>query len=137
MFQRTGLLSMLDVECSLRGCAETYVQKVKVQHKDNKKLFAPKHCDLARTFGIHHYAGWYSSGFLKRQNKFDGIFHLIWCLLSLMWQNGAHTYSTDLICSMETLLFCGHIIEIDYWCLTMWFDKAFSMCDTIPNHKQL
>ena len=57
MFQRTGLLSMLDVECSLRGCAETYVQKVKVQHKDNKKLFAPKHCDLARTFGIHHYAG--------------------------------------------------------------------------------
>ena len=61
MFQRTGLLSMLDVECSLRGCAETYVQKVKVQHKDNKKLFAPKHCDLARTFGIHHYAGWYKS----------------------------------------------------------------------------
>ena len=61
MFQRTGLLSMLDVECSLRGCAETYVQKVKVQHKDNKKLFAPKHCDLARTFGIHHYAGWYKA----------------------------------------------------------------------------
>ena len=48
---------MLDVECSLRGCAETYVQKVRVQHKDNKKLFQPKHCDQARTFGIHHYAG--------------------------------------------------------------------------------
>ena len=48
---------MLDVECSLRGCSETYVQKIKVQHKDNKKLFEPNHCDLSRTFGIHHYAG--------------------------------------------------------------------------------
>ena len=55
--QRTGLLSMLDVECSLRGCSETYIQKIKVQHKDNKKLFEPNHCDLSRTFGIHHYAG--------------------------------------------------------------------------------
>ena len=27
-FQRTGLLRMLDVECSVRGCPETYVQKV-------------------------------------------------------------------------------------------------------------
>lgn len=55
---RTGLLSMLDVECSLRGCPETYVQKVKVQHhKDNKKLFEPKYCDVSKTFGIHHYAG--------------------------------------------------------------------------------
>ena len=54
---RTGLLSMLDVECSVRGFPETYVQKVKVQHKDNKKLFEPKHCDITRTFGIHHYAG--------------------------------------------------------------------------------
>merc|ERR1712110_101814 len=43
---RTGLLSMLDVECSVRGFPDTYVQKVKVQHKDNKKLFEPKHCDL-------------------------------------------------------------------------------------------
>jgi dachs protein len=48
---------MLDVECSVRGCSETYVQKVKVQHKENKKLFEPKHCDQTRTFGIHHYAG--------------------------------------------------------------------------------
>ncbi|CAB4054769.1 DACHS [Lepeophtheirus salmonis] len=54
---RTGLLSMLDVECSVRGCPETYVQKVKIQHKDNKKLFEPKHCDISRTFAIHHYAG--------------------------------------------------------------------------------
>lgn len=54
---RTGLLSMLDVECSVRGFPATYVQKVKVQHKENRKLFEPKHCDLTRTFGIHHYAG--------------------------------------------------------------------------------
>jgi len=54
---RTGLLSMLDVECSVRGLPATYVQKVKVQHRDNRKLFEPKHCDLSRTFGIHHYAG--------------------------------------------------------------------------------
>lgn len=48
---------MLDVECSVRGLPATYVQKVKVQHRDNRKLFEPKHCDLTRTFGIHHYAG--------------------------------------------------------------------------------
>jgi len=54
---RTGLLSMLDVECSVRGLPATYVQKVKVQHRDNRKLFEPKHCDLTKTFGIHHYAG--------------------------------------------------------------------------------
>ena len=28
---------MLDVECSVRGLPATYVQKVKVQHRDNKK----------------------------------------------------------------------------------------------------
>ena len=77
MFQRTGLLSMLDVECSLRGCAETYVQKVKVQHKDNKKLFAPKHCDLAWTFGIHHYVGWYKSNLLE-STRWEGTFLLLW-----------------------------------------------------------
>jgi len=54
---RTGLLRMLDVECSVRGCPETYVQKVKVQHKDNLRLFEAQHCDLSRTFGIQHYAG--------------------------------------------------------------------------------
>lgn len=48
---------MLDVECSVRGCPETYVQKVKVQHKESLRLFEPHHCDLTRTFGIHHYAG--------------------------------------------------------------------------------
>lgn len=48
---------MLDVECSVRGCPETYVQKVKVQHKESLRLFEPQHCDITRTFGIHHYAG--------------------------------------------------------------------------------
>ena len=46
---------MLDVECSLRGSAETYVQKVKAQHKNNSKLYQPYHNYLH--FGIHHYAG--------------------------------------------------------------------------------
>ena len=62
---RTGLLSMLDVECSVRGLPETYVQKVKAQHvvvaakgrAAGAKLFEPKHCDISRTFGIQHYAG--------------------------------------------------------------------------------
>ena len=48
---------MLDVECSVRGSPESYVAKVKVQHKDNHRLFEPQHCDTLRTFGIHHYAG--------------------------------------------------------------------------------
>lgn len=34
---RTGLLSMLDVECSIRGSAETYVGKIKVHHKQNSR----------------------------------------------------------------------------------------------------
>ena len=48
---------MLDVECSVRGCPETYVQKVKVQQKENQRLFEPQHCDTTRMFGIYHYAG--------------------------------------------------------------------------------
>ena len=31
--------------------------QVKVQHKDNLRLFEAQHCDLSRTFGIQHYAG--------------------------------------------------------------------------------
>ncbi|XP_059474845.1 unconventional myosin-IXa isoform X2 [Neocloeon triangulifer] len=53
---RTGLLSMLDVECTMRGNAESYIQKVKVQHKSNPRLFDPRPLE-ARTFGIQHYAG--------------------------------------------------------------------------------
>ncbi|CAH1367105.1 unconventional myosin-Ia isoform X2 [Tenebrio molitor] len=53
---RTGLLSMLDVECSIRGTAESYVSKIKVQHKHNTRLFEPKPVD-PRLFGIQHFAG--------------------------------------------------------------------------------
>lgn len=53
---RTGLLSMLDVECSIRGTAESYVAKIKVQHKNNTRLFEPKSVE-PRLFGIQHFAG--------------------------------------------------------------------------------
>ncbi|XP_018336090.1 unconventional myosin-IXb isoform X2 [Agrilus planipennis] len=53
---RTGLLSMLDVECSIRGTAESYVAKMKVQHKHNSRLIDPKPLE-ARLFGIQHFAG--------------------------------------------------------------------------------
>lgn len=53
---RTGLLSMLDVECSIRGTAESYVSKIKVQHKNNLRLFDPKPMD-PRLFGIQHFSG--------------------------------------------------------------------------------
>lgn len=53
---RTGLLSMLDVECSIRGTAESYVSKMRVQHKHNIRLFDPKPLD-PRMFGIQHFAG--------------------------------------------------------------------------------
>ncbi|XP_030768013.1 unconventional myosin-IXa isoform X2 [Sitophilus oryzae] len=53
---RTGLLSMLDVECSIRGTAESYISKIKVQHKNNKRLLDPKPID-SRLFGIQHFAG--------------------------------------------------------------------------------
>ena len=53
--QRTGLLSMLDVEGSVRGTPESYIQKVKVQHKGNARLYEPK-ANHNRSFGIHHFA---------------------------------------------------------------------------------
>ena len=57
--QRTGLLSMLDVECAARGTPESYVQKVRLQHKHNGRLFEPKSVTSSdiRTFGIQHFAG--------------------------------------------------------------------------------
>lgn len=53
---RTGLLSMLDVECSIKGTAESYIAKVKLQHKPNARLYEPKPLE-PRLFGIRHYAG--------------------------------------------------------------------------------
>ncbi|KAL6424379.1 hypothetical protein ACFW04_009870 [Cataglyphis niger] len=53
---RTGLLSMLDVEGSIHGTAESYVAKAKVQHKQNPRLFESRTVDC-RSFGIQHFAG--------------------------------------------------------------------------------
>ncbi|XP_060869911.1 unconventional myosin-IXa isoform X2 [Metopolophium dirhodum] len=53
---RTGLLSMLDVECSINGSVELYLRKVKSQHRNNPRLFEPKSVDQ-RSFGIQHFAG--------------------------------------------------------------------------------
>ncbi|XP_075739430.1 unconventional myosin-IXb-like dachs isoform X3 [Rhipicephalus microplus] len=63
---RTGLLSMVDVECSLRGTPDTYVQKVRMQHKTSPRFFEVKCGGVA--FGIRHYAGnvtYEASGFLE------------------------------------------------------------------------
>ncbi|XP_022237040.1 unconventional myosin-Vb-like [Limulus polyphemus] len=53
---RTGLLSMLDVECSVRGTPESYIQKVKNQHKASSRFFEPQLSDC-RIFGVQHFAG--------------------------------------------------------------------------------
>ena len=50
---------MLDVECAARGTPESYVLKVRHQHKHNGRLFEPKCVTSSdvRTFGIQHFAG--------------------------------------------------------------------------------
>ncbi|VVC29843.1 Hypothetical protein CINCED_3A016888 [Cinara cedri] len=53
---RTGLLSMLDVECSVNGSVELYLRKVKSQHRNNPRLFETKSVDQ-RSFGIQHFSG--------------------------------------------------------------------------------
>ncbi|XP_030380655.1 unconventional myosin-IXAa [Scaptodrosophila lebanonensis] len=56
---RTGLLSMLDAECSVRGTAESYVTKLKVQHRSSTRL-ETKHTSEPhdpRMFLIRHFAG--------------------------------------------------------------------------------
>uniref|UniRef100_A0A1B0FBE5 Myosin motor domain-containing protein n=1 Tax=Glossina morsitans morsitans TaxID=37546 RepID=A0A1B0FBE5_GLOMM len=56
---RTGLLSMLDAECSVRGTAESYVVKIKVQHRNSPRLES-KHTGEPhdpRMFTIRHFAG--------------------------------------------------------------------------------
>lgn len=63
---------MLDVESSMRGTAESYVAKVKVQHKQNPRLFDPR-CLDSRSFGIQHFAGrvtYDTSDFLGEYLKF-------------------------------------------------------------------
>ncbi|CAD7080160.1 unnamed protein product [Hermetia illucens] len=55
---RTGLLSMLDAECSLRGTAESYLAKIKMQHRNSSRL-ETKQMELhfPRMFAIRHFAG--------------------------------------------------------------------------------
>nr|XP_016945884.1 unconventional myosin-IXb isoform X2 [Drosophila suzukii] len=56
---RTGLLSMLDAECSVRGTAESYVAKLKVQHRCSTRLESKPTAEPhdPRMFLIRHFAG--------------------------------------------------------------------------------
>ncbi|EDW52161.1 GM16990 [Drosophila sechellia] len=56
---RTGLLSMLDAECSVRGTAESYVTKLKVQHRSSTRLETKPTAEPhdPRMFLIRHFAG--------------------------------------------------------------------------------
>ncbi|XP_032584952.1 unconventional myosin-Va isoform X2 [Drosophila mojavensis] len=56
---RTGLLSLLDMECSVRGTAESYVTKLKVQHRCSTRLETRTALepDDPRLFAIRHFAG--------------------------------------------------------------------------------
>ncbi|XP_037074350.1 myosin-I heavy chain-like [Pollicipes pollicipes] len=53
---RTGLLSMMDVECGVRGSADTYLQKVRLAHRSNARLCEPP-AGQALSFAVQHYAG--------------------------------------------------------------------------------
>jgi len=78
---------MLDVECSVRGTAESYIAKVKVQHKQNPRLFEPKPLE-PRTFGIQHFAGqvvYDASDFLGKQ--ISGF-----CYLTVMLLRGTYSW---------------------------------------------
>ena len=48
---------MLDIECSVRGSPETYVQKVRVAHKNNARLLEPGQHGQTAAFRVQHYAG--------------------------------------------------------------------------------
>jgi dachs protein len=77
---------MLDVECSIRGTAESYIAKVKVQHKQNPRLFEPKPLE-PRTFGIQHFAGrvvYDASDFLGRQISRTEMFYTVLDSLEFM-----------------------------------------------------
>lgn len=62
---RTGLLSLLDGECSARGSAESYVYKMFMQHRNSIRLVHPHEKNNAdntkqyekRRFIIRHFAG--------------------------------------------------------------------------------
>lgn len=48
---------MLDEESVSKTTPEVLVEKIKSRHRDNGKLFDPKHCNEQRFLGIVHYAG--------------------------------------------------------------------------------
>lgn len=59
---RTGLLSLLDNECTVRGTPESYVAKINMQHKNSPRLIQNSHSDEmvskdSCTFTIRHFAG--------------------------------------------------------------------------------
>ncbi|XP_055682418.1 unconventional myosin-IXb isoform X2 [Lutzomyia longipalpis] len=55
---RTGLLSMLDADCAIRGTAESYVAKIRVQHRNSTRLETKvSEPHDPRTFAIRHFAG--------------------------------------------------------------------------------
>lgn len=54
---RTGLLSVLDAECSIRGTAESYVSKIKAQHRNSQRLDRSMELHDPRHFVIRHFAG--------------------------------------------------------------------------------
>jgi dachs len=58
---RTGLLSLLDAECSIRGTVESYVTKLKVQHRNSERLESRfdrcTESTESRFFTIRHFAG--------------------------------------------------------------------------------
>lgn len=54
---RTGLLSVLDAECSIRGTAESYVSKIKAQHRNSQRLDRGLEPHEPRLFVIRHFAG--------------------------------------------------------------------------------
>ncbi|KAI8117599.1 Myosin-I heavy chain [Lucilia cuprina] len=56
---RTGLLSMLDAECAARGSAESYVVKIKIQHRSSPRLEIKPTTEPndPRMFIIRHFAG--------------------------------------------------------------------------------
>ncbi|XP_046398448.1 unconventional myosin-Ia [Ischnura elegans] len=66
---RTGLLSMLDVECSVRGTPESYVQKVRVQHRHNPRLVAEVSMNNSQGRGPQHHMNGYQYGQQSQQHR--------------------------------------------------------------------
>lgn len=103
---------MLDVECSIRGTAESYVAKVKVQHKQNPRLFEPRTVDC-RSFGIQHFAGRVTYD----ASDFLGMWTIIFFNVHICF---SYTYSYALFKSTMTLyvFFAGSLFYNVYQVLS-------------------